>query len=288
MLNSAPALPQLLIQTVVSEALVEDRAKDDITTNVLQNKNLSATGQFIAKEEGLICGLKLVIATFERLDKTVICDFLKADGDTVKKNELIGTVKGNASAILQGERVALNFLQHLSGIATLTNQFVRLSKNDFMILDTRKTTPGLRDFEKYAVRCGGGVNHRRDLNSMAMLKDNHLSALNETGITIKEAVQSIKIKNPDVLVEIEVDTITEIEEAVNAQPEWILLDNMTPSQIRECVALINGRTKIEASGGINLENLPNLVNTGIDAVSIGALTHSFKALDISLECIFQS
>ena len=183
MLNSHPALPQLLIQTVVSEALVEDRAKDDITTNVLQNKNLSATGQFIAKEEGLICGLKLVIATFERLDKTVICDFLKADGDTVKKNELIGTVKGNASAILQGERVALNFLQHLSGIATLTNQFVRLSKNDFMILDTRKTTPGLRDFEKYAVRCGGGVNHRRDLNSMAMLKDNHLSALNETGIT---------------------------------------------------------------------------------------------------------
>ena len=288
MLNSHPALPQLLIQTVVSEALVEDRAKDDITTNVLQNKNLSATGQFIAKEEGLICGLKLVIATFERLDKTVICDFLKADGDTVKKNELIGTVKGNASAILQGERVALNFLQHLSGIATLTNQFVRLSKNDFMILDTRKTTPGLRDFEKYAVRCGGGVNHRRDLNSMAMLKDNHLSALNETGITLKEAVQSIKIKNPDVLVEIEVDTITEIEEAVNAQPEWILLDNMTPSQIRECVALINGRTKIEASGGINLENLPNLVNTGIDAVSIGALTHSFKALDISLECIFQS
>ena len=288
MLNSAPALPQLLIQTVVSEALVEDRAKDDITTNVLQNKNLSATGQFIAKEEGLICGLKLVIATFERLDKTVICDFLKADGDTVKKNELIGTVKGNASAILQGERVALNFLQHLSGIATLTNQFVRLSKNAFMILDTRKTTPGLRDFEKYAVRCGGGVNHRRDLNSMAMLKDNHLSALNETGITIKEAVQSIKIKNPDVLVEIEVDTITEIEEAVNAQPEWILLDNMTPSQIRECVALINGRTKIEASGGINLENLHSLVKTGIDAVSIGALTHSFKALDISLACIFQS
>ena len=288
MLNSAPALPQLLIQTVVSEALVEDRAKDDITTNVLQNKNLSATGQFIAKEEGLICGLKLVIATFEKLDKTVNCDFLKADGDTVKKNELIGTVKGNASAILQGERVALNFLQHLSGIATLTNQFVRLSKNDFMILDTRKTTPGLRDFEKYAVRCGGGVNHRRDLNSMAMLKDNHLSALNETGITIKEAVQSIKIKNPDVLVEIEVDTITEIEEAVNAQPEWILLDNMTPSQIRECVALINGRTKIEASGAINLENLPSLVNTGIDAVRIGALTHSFNALDISLECIFQS
>ena len=288
MLNSAPALPQLLIQTVVSEALVEDRAKDDITTDILQNKNLSATGQFIAKEEGLICGLQLVIATFERLDKTVICDFLKADGDTVKKNELIGTVKGNASAILQGERVALNFLQHLSGIATLTNQFVRLSKNDFMILDTRKTTPGLRDFEKYAVRCGGGVNHRRDLNSMAMLKDNHLSALNETGITLKEAVQSIKIKNPDVLVEIEVDTITEIEEAVNAQPEWILLDNMTPSQIRECVALINGRTKIEASGGINLENLPSLVKTGIDAVSIGALTHSFKALDISLECIFQS
>ena len=288
MLNSHPALPQLLIQTVVSEALVEDRAKDDITTDILQNKNLSATGQFIAKEEGLICGLKLVIATFERLDKTVICDFLKADGDTVKKNELIGTVKGNASAILQGERVALNFLQHLYGIATLTNQFVRLSKNDFMILDTRKTTPGVRDFEKYAVRCGGGVNHRRDLNSMAMLKDNHLSALNETGITIKEAVQSIKIKNPDVLVEIEVDTITEIEEAVNAQPEWILLDNMTPSQIRELVALINGRTKIEASGGITLENLPSLVKTGIDAVSIGALTHSFKALDISLECIFQS
>lgn len=288
MLNSHPDLPQSLIQTTVSEALVEDRAQDDITTNILQNKNLSATGQFIAKEEGLICGLELVIVAFETLDKTVTCDFLKADGDTVKKNELIGTVRGNASAILQGERVALNFLQHLSGIATLTNQFVKLSMNDFMILDTRKTTPGLRDFEKYAVRCGGGINHRRDLSSMAMLKDNHLSALNETGITLKQAIQSIKIKNPDVLVEIEVDTIEEIEEAVNAQPEWILLDNMTPSQIRECVALINGRTKIEASGGINLENLPGLLNTGIDAVSIGALTHSFNALDISLECIFES
>ena len=288
MLNNHPALPDSLIQTAVSEALVEDKAKDDITTNVLQNENLTATGQIIAKEEGIICGLELVIVVFKTLDKTITWEFLKTDGETIKKNELIGTVRGNASAILQGERVALNFLQHMSGIATLTNQFVRLSKNEFMILDTRKTTPGLRDFEKYAVRCGGGVNHRRDLSSMAMLKDNHLSALNKLGIPLKQAIQNIKNKNPDILVEIEVDKITEIEEAVSAHPEWILLDNMTPSQIRECVALIEGRTKIEASGGINLKNLPYLLNTGIDAVSIGALTHSFNALDISLECIFES
>ena len=286
MSNRIPHLSASLIEVIVSQALIEDHVENDVTTSVIESEQLQGMAQLVTQEEGIISGLSVAEATFKLLDETATWQTFVEDGEQVQQNTLLATVTGNASSILRGERIALNFLQHLSGIASLTNQFVQLAKDEFTILDTRKTTPGLRDFQKYAVVCGGGVNHRRDLSSMAMLKDNHRAALNVLGISLAQTVQTIRSANPEILVEIEVDDFSQLGETIAANPDWILLDNMAATKTKHCVELINGRAKIEVSGGINLQNLSTFLDTGINAVSIGALTHSFRSLDISLELTF--
>ena len=189
--------------------------------------------------------------------------------------------------LLQGERVALNFLQRLSGIATLTRRYVdAVAGTRATILDTLKTTPGLRDLEKFAVRCGGATNHRRDLSAMAMLKDNHLQALERSEVSLAEAVAAIRSRRPGIAVEIEIDRLEQLEDALAAHPEWILLDNMPIAEMREAVERTKGRARLEASGGVTLAAVRAIAETGVDAISVGALTHSAPALDISLDLDF--
>ena len=189
--------------------------------------------------------------------------------------------------MLQGERVALNFLQRMSGTATLTRQFVdAITGTHAVILDTRKTTPGLRALEKYAVRCGGGTNHRADLASMAMIKDNHREALEKRGHSLATGVKEIRARTPGIAVEIEIDNLDQLDAALAAQPEWILLDNMSPETMAEAVRRIAGRAKTEASGGVTVATVRAIAQSGVDAISVGALTHSARALDISLDLAF--
>ena len=199
----------------------------------------------------------------------------------------IAQVEGQVRALLQAERVALNFLQRLSGTATLTRRFVEaVAGTKAVILDTRKTTPGLRDFEKYAVRCGGGTNHRRDLAVMAMIKDNHREALADSERTLAQGVADIRALSPGIAVEVEVDDLADLEEALAGNPEWVLLDNMPLAKMAEAVRVTAGRAKLEASGGVKLETVRAIAETGVDAISVGALTHSARALDISLDLSF--
>jgi nicotinate-nucleotide pyrophosphorylase (carboxylating) len=200
---------------------------------------------------------------------------------------VLAEVNGPVRALLQAERVALNFVQRLGGIATLTRSFVdAVAGTSAVILDTRKTTPGLRDLEKYAVRCGGGVNHRRDLAAMAMIKDNHREAAGRAGLSLAEAVRRIRARTPGIAVEVEIDSLDQLDAALEGQPEWILLDNMPPDQMAEAVRRVAGRARLEASGGVTLATVRAISETGVDAISVGALTHSARALDISLELEF--
>lgn len=276
------------IAAVVRTALSEDRASDDVTTPAVVGPELVARGQLVARQAGVACGLVVARYVFSTLDEQTAFEAHVDDGDEVEGGTVLASVAGPARAILSGERTALNLVQRLSGIATVTKRYVEsVEGTNCVILDTRKTTPGLRDLEKYAVRCGGGANHRRDLAVMAMIKDNHREAIARQGKTLAQAVATIRQHAPETPIEIEVDALAELQDAVEAQPEWILLDNMTTAEMREAVAVVRGRAKLEASGGITLDRVAEIAATGVDAISVGALTHSAPALDVALDIDFE-
>jgi len=273
--------PASALHRLFKQALKEDVGFGDITTRTLFPKSIQAKAVIQAKQEGILAGLPVAKAVFKQVDLKLRFKLIVRDGDRVKPGMIIAHLQGDGRSILKGERVALNFLQHLSGVATLTAQFVEAVKGTkAKVLDTRKTTPGLRTLEKYAVRMGGGQNHRMNLSNGLLIKDNHI-ALAES---LSKAVQQAKRKAPrGFKVEVEATNLKEVEEAILAKADIILLDNMAVSQLKEAVTRINGRALTEASGGINLKNVREIASTGVDFISIGALTHSAAALDFSLE-----
>jgi nicotinate-nucleotide pyrophosphorylase (carboxylating) len=269
------------IEKIIGQALDEDQGDGDVTTLCIVPADGNQTGRFIAKQPGVIAGLQAVELTFDQLDQRVKFDAHTADGDWVEAGFVIAEISGPGRALLTGERVALNLLQRISGVATLTRQFVEKVKGTrAVILDTRKTAPGLRVLDKWGVRAGGGQNHRFGLFDMALIKENHIAA---AGGSITEAVMRIRAndtrKRP---IEIEVRNLDELRETLGLAVDRILLDNMTLDAMREAVAITGGRIPLEASGNITLANVADVAATGVDYISIGALTHSVQALDISL------
>jgi nicotinate-nucleotide pyrophosphorylase (carboxylating) len=275
-------LDQAHLERIVSAALTEDGAYNDLTTiaTVLSDRRARAT--IVVKERGVIAGIPLALEAFRQLDGKVSIRVDAEDGTAVGPGTPILFVTGHARAILSAERVALNFLQRLSGVASMTARFVEAVKGTrARILDTRKTTPGWRLLEKYAVRAGGGMNHRQDLAAAVLIKDNHLSALDgDVALAVRRARDLV----PDgIKVEVECDTIAQVKTAVEAKADIILLDNMPPAKMTEAVALIGGRATVEASGGVTLDTVRAIAETGVDWISVGALTHSAKALDLGLD-----
>ena len=262
-------------------ALKEDLGTGDITTLACVPENADASGEFVAKESGVLCGISIAQRVFLLVDKRTELLPLKKDGAKIEKGEVIAKISGRAQSILSGERVALNLLQHLSGIATQTaNAAEAVSGTHARIVDTRKTTPGMRVFEKYAVRCGGGSNHRFNLADGILIKDNHIVAAGG----ICQAVSLAREQAPHTLkIEVETETLAQVEEALSSGADIIMLDNMTYDLMREAVTLIAGRALTEASGNMGEKDLSEVARTGVDFISIGALTHSVKALDISLK-----
>ncbi|MBU4481691.1 carboxylating nicotinate-nucleotide diphosphorylase [Patescibacteria group bacterium] len=264
------------IKSLIKLALEEDIGPGDITANATIPKSLEAKAFILAKEEGLICGLEVARAVFKTVDSKIIFKKLVEDGEKVRAGKKIAEIYGNARKILMAERTALNFLQRLSGIATLTAKFVkRVKPYKSKILDTRKTTPGLRILEKYAVRVGGGKNHRFGLWDGILIKGNHIDL-----VGLREAVK--KAKKPGKKVEVEARNLKEVKEALEAGADIIMLENMDLKTIKEGVKLIGKKALIEASGGVNLDNVREIAKTGVDWISIGRLTHSVKSLDMSL------
>jgi nicotinate-nucleotide pyrophosphorylase (carboxylating) len=275
-------LNALLVQDSVRAALLEDLGRaGDITTLATIPADATSTAQFIAREAGTVAGLAFVQEAFLQVDKTLQVTVHVQDGDVVVPRQTLATVKGASRGILSGERVALNFLGRLSGIASLTAKYVsEVSHTKASIADTRKTTPGLRAFEKYAVRCGGGMNHRFGLDDAVLIKDNHIVAAGGVLEALRAAKKAV---GHLVKVEIEVDRIEQLKLVLAEGADVVMLDNMSPDQLRECVALVAGRMKVEASGGVNLTTVRAIAETGVDIISVGALTHSAKVLDIGLD-----
>jgi nicotinate-nucleotide pyrophosphorylase (carboxylating) len=269
------------VASIVRRALAEDLGRGDVTTDSIVPAGTPAHGQFIAKAAGVIAGWDAVAAVFAALDRHVALQPIVHDGRDVRAGTVIGTVDGPARALLSGERVALNFLQRMSGIATLTRAFVRAVEGTrAIILDTRKTAPGLRPLDRLAVRLGGGTNHRFGLFDMALIKENHITAAG--GVT--SAVRRVRANAPaGVPIEVEVRSLDELREALDLGPDRILLDNMDAVEMREAVRIAGGRVPLEASGGVRLETVAEIARTGVNYISVGALTHSVRALDISLE-----
>ncbi len=278
-------LPKEEIQRVVKLALAEDVGSGDATTLATIPANAMAEAKMVAREPLVVAGLEIAIETYHQVFPGLQIRRVAADGVAVEKGGTLLKIEGPAQAILTGERVALNFVQRLSGVATLTAKFVEAVRGtNTQILDTRKTTPGLRLLEKYAVRCGGGKNHRIGLFDMILIKDNHLAALsNEPPSAVVAAVARARQKFPSLKVEVEADNLEQVKQAVEAGADFILLDNMTLADMRSAVALVKGRAKLEASGGVNLQTIGGIAATGVDFVSVGALTHSARAVDIALD-----
>ncbi|MBU0672110.1 MAG: carboxylating nicotinate-nucleotide diphosphorylase [Candidatus Margulisbacteria bacterium] len=270
------------LKQVVKIALKEDVGGGDITTCSAVDSSAVARGRVLAKEAGVVAGLAVAKEVFNQFDRRIKFVPKVRDGAKVKKGKIIATVSGPARGILTGERVALNFLQHLSGVATLTNKFTSLVPRT-SILDTRKTTPGLRALEKYAVKLGGGTNHRMGLYDAILIKDNHLVL----GKGIEKAVEGVRGRYGDKqAIEVEAKTIAQVKQAIKAGADTILLDNMNIKTLRQAVKLCKkAKLLTEASGGVNLKTVRKIAKTGVNAISVGALTHSAKALDISLEVI---
>lgn len=266
---------------LIRMALQEDITSEDVSTNAVMRSAVKGTVDLIAKEDGIIAGLDVYARVFQILDEKTEISFNFKDGDAVKKGDLLGTVTGDIRVLLSGERVALNYLQRMSGIATYTKQVSKLLEGSKVtLLDTRKTTPNCRVFEKYAVRIGGGRNHRYNLSDGVLLKDNHIGAAG----SVAKAVAMAKEYAPFVRkIEIEVETMEQVKEAVEAGADIIMLDNMTPEMMKEAVELIAGRAQTECSGNITKENIAKILETGVDFVSSGALTHSAPILDISMK-----
>ena len=268
----------------IAAALKEDIGAGDITTDFFVPETLHATGRIAARENAIIAGTGAAAEVFRRLDSAIDIQILHPDGDDVVAGDIIIEVRGLARSILKAERVALNFLQHLCGIATFTRQFVdAIGNHAAKILDTRKTTPGLRALEKAAVVAGGGVNHRFGLYDMVLIKDNHLATIGGLSI-FADRIQQLRQERPDIRIEVEAD---DLEQARNFTEidgiDVILLDNMTPAQIREAIALRRGNIQFEASGGITLKNVKRFAATGVDYISIGGLTNAARAIDIGLD-----
>ena len=270
---------------VVRDALDEDLGWGDVTTDALVPPDQPGRGVVLVKDEGVLAGLDAVVEVFTQLDPSVSVELRAADGDRVRPGQEVALLTGPAASILKGERVALNLLQRLSGVATATRRYVEaVAGTKAQVIDTRKTTPGLRALEKYAVRVGGGANHRMNLSDGVLVKDNHLAALRSRGHGIAEAVRRARAHAPHtVRVEIEVTTVEQADEAASAGADIVLLDNMPPERTAEAVRRINGRSLVEASGGVRLETVRAVAESGVDLISVGALTHSTPALDISLE-----
>ena len=266
---------------LIRQALAEDITSEDITTNAVMRTAVQGEVQLICKQDGIIAGLQVFERVFTLLDETASVQFYCKDGDEVKNGQQMGTVRGDIRVLLSGERTALNYLQRMSGIATYTHSIAGLLEGSkTKLLDTRKTTPNMRIFEKYAVKVGGGYNHRYNLSDGVLLKDNHIGAAG----SVAKAVQMAREYAPFVRkIEVETENLDMVREAVEAGADIIMLDNMTPDAMREAVALIGGRAETECSGNVTKENVARLVDIGVDYISSGALTHSAPILDISLK-----
>jgi len=270
-----------IMRDFIKRSFQEDIGTGDITTLSTVPEGTQISGRFIAKESGIICGIEVARAVFDYADKNIEFSCSFKDGELVKKGDIIGTISGDAASVLKGERLALNLMQRMSGIATNTNEAVKKVEGfKAKIADTRKTTPGLRVFEKYAVKVGGGSNHRFNLADGVLIKDNHIKAAG--GIT--KAIEAAKKNAPHTLkIEVEVETIDQLKEALKAGADIIMLDNMDNETMTEAVKIADGRAILEASGNMGEKDLVEVAKTGVDIISIGALTHSVKALDISLK-----
>ncbi len=264
---------------MIEEALKEDRCEYDITSSSIIPPGVKARAALFSRDKGVLAGLNLAAGVFTFPPSDIIFTPLLQDGNEVKKDQEIAYVEGSANTIITRERVALNFLQHLSGIATLTQEFVKRARN-VKILDTRKTIPTLRSLQKYAVRMGGGFNHRMNLSEMVLIKDNHIAVAGN----ITQAIRDAR-KNTDKPIEVEVKSISELKEALKLKPDRIMLDNMDMNLIRQAIEIINGRTEVEISGNVSLQNIGDLADLKINYISVGRLTHSAPALDISLEIL---
>ena len=285
MLRGMDLLPQELITRHVRAALAEDVGSSDVTTLATVPENATARAAMMAREELVVCGLAFAEAAFKEVSADVYVELFASDGARADRGGKLLEVSGPARALLTGERVALNFVQRLSGVATVAARFAEAVRGtNAVILDTRKTTPGWRELEKYAVRCGGARNHRVGLWDMVLIKDNHLAALRDaTPNAIAAAVQRAREKYPALKVEVEADTLVQVAQAADAGADIILLDNMTLEQLREAVRVVGGRAKTEASGGVNLHTVRGIAETGVDFISVGAMTHSARAVDIGLD-----
>ena len=271
---------KIYIDNIIKTALLEDINYCDVTTDYLIPAEQDGKAEFVSKADGIVCGTEIAVRVFQILDENISFEILKKDGEEVKKGDLILTVKGKTAVLLKGERTALNLIQHMSGIATAANQYAKIVEGtNASIADTRKTLPGLRPLQKYAVMTGGAKNHRYNLSDAAMLKDNHIDAAG--GIT--NAITKLRSRIGHMTkIEVETRNLDELREALAAKADIIMLDNMSPELMKQAVAITNGRAILEASGGITDETLRAVAESGVDIISVGALTHSVKAFDISM------
>jgi len=276
-----PVTLKINADRLIMQALEEDITSEDISTNAVMPQYQKGQVELICKQDGIVAGLQVFCRVFELLDDTVSFEMFAKDGDAVKKGDLMAVITGDIRALLSGERTALNFLQRMSGIATYTHSIAELLKDSkTTLLDTRKTTPNMRIFEKYAVKVGGGSNHRYNLSDGVMLKDNHIGAAGGIAKAVAMAKSYASFVHK---IEVEVENLDMVKEAVEAGADIIMLDNMTAEEMREAVKLINGRALTECSGNVTKENIQNIVDIGVDYVSSGALTHSAPIMDISLK-----
>jgi nicotinate-nucleotide pyrophosphorylase (carboxylating) len=278
------------IERIVTMALDEDAPWGDLTGETLIPARATATAELVAREPGVFSGARVVEATFRVVDPAIAVEVLAADGDRFAAGDVLARVQGPARGILRGERVALNLVQRMSGVATLTARFVdAVAGTRARIVDTRKTTPGLRSLERQAVRDGGGRNHRRSLSDAVMAKDNHLAVLTAGGADLGTALREARDRMPHTAhLEVEVDRIDQIEPVLTGGADTVMLDNFTVDELRAGVALIAGRATVEASGGVNLDTVAAIAATGVDVISVGALTHSARALDLGLDVVIDA
>lgn len=276
-----------LIQDIIKRSLIEDLAWGDVTSDTLIDPDLVSTLVLTLKEDGVVAGIPVAEQVFKTLDPELVWSPLHQDGEYLPKGTALVKLKGKSRQIVKAERVALNFMQRMSGIATLTHQYVqkaRITSDKVRIADTRKTTPGLRHLEKYAVQMGGGHNHRFSLADCVFIKDNHVAMLRQDSKSIQEAIRIAREKvSHTVRIEVEVDKLDQVQAALEGGADIILLDNMTVEEMKQAVSIIEGRATIEASGGVTLENVAEVAASGVDVISVGRLTHSARALDISLD-----
>jgi nicotinate-nucleotide pyrophosphorylase (carboxylating) len=274
-------MDEAVVSHAISWALREDLGSGDVTSRSILPPGLVLAGEIVGKEQGVVAGLGVAKLVFQHVDEKVTVSCLKSDGEMIRPGDTLAAVRGPGTSILSAERVALNFLQRMSGIATMTRRYVEKIKGTrAVILDTRKTAPGLRVFDKMAVRAGGGQNHRFGLYDMVLIKDNHIVAAGG----ISQAMERVsKAANEKLAIEVEVTSLAQLEEALACGPDRIMLDNMGLEEMRRAVGLAGGGVELEASGNVSLENVAEIAATGVDFISVGALTHSVRALDISLE-----